>query len=293
MEKISSLSPVNIKTALSALFMAALLFAPNIASQAYAMSNDKASERADYTISSYLETDSSLILGDSVTFREISLSENGQTEIITTYEETIIYQDNITRKIPNAEQSTSAPDSNDTPYPKPSKALATYGSFHVITPERAEMFGTTDSYSLDRFNQMMAAYPSLSQIDMVDVSGTVDDEVNLALANKIHALNITTHIPQNGSVRSGGVELFLAGKKRTAHPTANFAVHSWRDEDGYEPHDYADDDPIHQDYIEYYQKIAGMSAQKARDFYWMTNSAPHDSLINLTVDDIGKYANIG
>ncbi len=252
------------------LMMAILLFSPNLISTAYAQNIS-------------LEVDNSAgLTNDSVTFREVIISDNGMTETITTYEESYIYTDTVTRYIP---------DQNFTAVPN--KAIATYGSFRVISSDRAEMVGTTDSYSMDRFNQMMAAYPSVQQIDMVDVAGTVDDEVNLALAAKINALGIATHIPQNGSVRSGGVELFLAGKKRTAHPSANFAVHSWIDEDGLEPHDYDADHPVHKSYIDYYRSIAGMSNKQAQDFYWMTNSAPHDSFINLTKSDIAKYVPVG
>jgi len=224
-----------------ALFMAALLFAPNMISMAHAASDDV-----------YLETDSSLqLLSDSVTFRQMSVSENGSTLTITTYEESYIHQDTVTRYIPD--DAFTSYDAIKTASISP--AFATYGSFRVVSNERAEMIGTTDSYSLGRFEQMMKTYPAIKQIDMLDVAGTIDDEVNLSLARKINALGIATHIPENGSVRSGGVELFLAGKKRSAHPSANFAVHSWLDEDGLEPHDYAQDDPIHQSYIAYYRDV--------------------------------------
>lgn len=257
--------------------MAALLFAPNIFAAVHAQNIVLKTESA-------LESDKSVaLLSDSVTFREISISDDGYSEIITTYEESYIYQDNVTRFIPDQGIGVM-------PYAMPPEpALATYGSFRVVTPKRAQMIGTTDSFSLDRFNQMMRAYPAIAQIDMVDVAGTIDDEVNLSLARKIKTLGIATHIPQNGSVRSGGVELFLAGEKRSAHPTANFAVHSWRDEDGMEPHDFADNHPVHTSYIEYYRDIAGMDETQAKAFYWMTNSAPHDQYIDLSVGDIAKY----
>lgn len=258
--------------------MAALLFAPNI----FAIANAQIVEPQQ---TSYLESDKSVpLLNESVTYREIKVSEDGYSETITTYEESYIYQDNITRYIP--EQNHTAMSYVATPQP----AIASYGSFRVIAPNRAEMIGTTDSYSMDRFNQMIRAYPAIKQIDMIDVAGTVDDEVNLSLARKINQLGIATHIPENGSVRSGGVELFLAGHKRSAHPSANFAVHSWRDEDGMEPHDFADNDPVHNSYIDYYRDIAGMDDAQAKAFYWMTNSASHDEYIDLTVDDIAQYA---
>ena len=247
--------------------MALFLFAPNMITSAIAQEIPQ------------LENDKSVgTYSDSVTFRETTISPNGTTETITTYEESYIYQDTVTRYIP--EDAFNA---------QPSKSLATYGSFRVVNKNRAEMIGTTDSYSMERFNRMIAQHPNIKQIDMLDVAGTVDDEVNLELARKINAMGIATHIPKNGSVRSGGVELFLAGKRRSAHPSANFAVHSWRDEDGLEPNDFPKNHPVHRSYIDYYRDIAGMSEKQAADFYWMTNSAPHDDLIDLTTEDIQRY----
>lgn len=268
----------RISQAIYGMMMAALLFAPNIFAAAH-------SQNIVLETESLLESDKSVaLLSDSVTFREIDISADGYSETITTYEESYIYQDNVTRFIPEQGIGT-------TPYAMPQKpALATYGSFRVVAPNRAQMIGTTDSFSLDRFHQMMRAYPAIAQIDMIDVAGTIDDEVNLSLARKINILGIATHIPKYGSVRSGGVELFLAGEKRSAHPTANFAVHSWRDEDGMEPHQFARNHPVHKSYIDYYRDVAGMDETQAKAFYWMTNSAPHDQYIDLSVDDIAKYA---
>ena len=86
----------------------------------------------------------------------------------------------------------------------------------------------------------------------------------------------------------GGVELFLAGAKRRAAPGAEFAVHSWRDEDGMEADDFAESDPVHQEYVAYYREI-GMTADKARAFYAMTNSAAHDDALYLRSRDIAAY----
>jgi hypothetical protein len=73
---------------------------------------------------------------------------------------------------------------------------------------------------------------------MIECPGTEDDRANLRLGRMIHARGISTHVPAGGSVRSGGVELFLAGVSHRADPEAEFAVHSWADEDGLEAKDY-------------------------------------------------------
>jgi ATP-dependent protease ClpP protease subunit len=171
---------------------------------------------------------------------------------------------------------------------KTSPAIASFGPFTVVTPDRAELNGSIESETPDQFKAMLRAFPAIRQIDMVDCPGTGDDEANLTLARMVRSAGIATNVPDGGSVRSGGVELFLAGTKRSAAPTAEFAVHSWRDEDGLEADDFADSDPVNQEYVAYYREI-GMSEAKAKAFYAMTNSAPHDDALYLKTRDIAAY----
>jgi hypothetical protein len=166
--------------------------------------------------------------------------------------------------------------------------LASYGPFHMISPTRAELIGSIESGTPAQFAALLRAFPALAQIDMVECPGTGDDEANLALARMVRRAGIATHVPDGGSVRSGGVELFLAGAKRSAAPTAQFAVHSWMDENGLEAGDYAADDPAHRDYIDFYREM-GMAEPQARAFYAMTNSAPHDEALYLSGRDLARY----
>ena len=166
--------------------------------------------------------------------------------------------------------------------------LANFGPFTVVTHDRAILNGSIESETPAQFRAMLLAYPQIRQIDMIDCPGTGDDEANLALARMVRKAGIATNVPDGGSVRSGGVELFLAGARRSAAPTAEFAVHSWRDEDGMEADDFAESDPVNQEYVDYYREI-GMSEINARAFYAMTNSAPHNDALYLKTRDIAAY----
>jgi hypothetical protein len=168
------------------------------------------------------------------------------------------------------------------------KALTSFGPFNVIAPDRVELNGSIESDTPGQFKAMLHAFPAIRQIDMVDCPGTGDDEANLLLARMVRKAGIATYVPNGGSVRSGGVELFLAGAKRHADPQAEFAVHSWLDEDGMEPDDFAESDPVNQEYVAYYREM-GISDDKARAFYAMTNSVPHDDALYLRARDIAAY----
>ena len=171
------------------------------------------------------------------------------------------------------------------------KPLASFGPFHMVSPDRAELIGSIETETPAQFRALLRAFPGIRQIDMVECPGTGDDEANLALARMVRGAGIATYVPAGGSVRSGGVELFLAGAKRSAAPTAEFAVHSWRDEDGYEASDFPANDPVHQEYIRFYRDM-GLSDPEARSFYAMTNTAPHDDALYLNSRDLGRYVRL-
>ncbi|HMS19742.1 hypothetical protein [uncultured Sphingorhabdus sp.] len=169
--------------------------------------------------------------------------------------------------------------------------LASFGPFHMVASDRAELIGSVETETPAQFAALLRAFPTLKQIDMIDCPGTGDDEANLALARMVRRHGVSTYVPDGGSVRSGGVELFLAGAQRRAAPTAEFAVHSWRDEDGYEADDFAANDPVHQEYIAFYREM-GLSDAEARSFYAMTNSAPHDDALYLNSRDLARYVRL-
>jgi hypothetical protein len=169
-----------------------------------------------------------------------------------------------------------------------SVVLASFGPFSVVSANRAELNGIIETTTPAQFRAMLRTYPAISRIDMIDCPGTEDDSANFEIAYMIRKAGIGTYVPNGGSVRSGGVELFLSGASRHAEPQAEFAVHSWQDEDGLEADDVAADDPINLRYVNFYRDM-GMDDAKARAFYAMTNSTPHDSALYLTPKDIAIY----
>lgn len=171
------------------------------------------------------------------------------------------------------------------------QGIARFGPFRVLDGSRAALVDVTDAHSPAQFDAMLRAFPGISLIEMIDCPGTEDDRANLKLGRMIHARQITTYVPQGGSVRSGGVELFLAGAQRIADPGAEFAVHSWADEDGREARDYPADAPENRAYLDYYAEM-GMSVPQAKAFYAMTNSVPFDDARWLTAQDMSKWVRL-
>ncbi len=162
------------------------------------------------------------------------------------------------------------------PAPKLPQAIAQYGPFIVMNAGRAAVMGSTDAASVHHFEAMLRDFPGIAVLEMIEAPGTSNDIANLAVGRRIREAGIATHVPRGGSVRSGAVELFLAGAQRSMDAGAQFAVHSWLDNHGRQPGDFAPDAPENRLYLDYYVEM-GMTQDRARSFYAMTNSVPHSS----------------
>ena len=157
------------------------------------------------------------------------------------------------------------------PAPARIPTIGEYGPFRVVSEDRAELVDVTDRHSPTDFAAMLKDFPGIRTLALVEAPGTDDDRANLRVGRMIRAAGITTHVPRGGSVRSGAVELFLAGATKQIDEGAEFAVHSWIDAHGRQPKDFPMSAPANRMYLDYYAEM-GMSAAHARSFYAMTNS---------------------
>jgi hypothetical protein len=170
-----------------------------------------------------------------------------------------------------------------------SPAIESFGPFRVVSPKVVELVGGVTTDTPARFAALLARFPAVKSLDLVECPGSLDDDANLELARMIRKAGLTTHIPSGGSIRSGGVDLFLAGVSHVADPGAEIGVHSWQDSDGLEAKDFPPDDPVHALYLTYYREI-GMSADDAKAFYDFTNNAaPFDGLHVMSRAEMARF----
>lgn len=165
------------------------------------------------------------------------------------------------------------------------EGIADYGPFRVLDHGRAALVGITDEATPAQFAAMLRDYPAIATLEMIDCPGTLDDRANLKLGRMIREHGIATHVPGDGSVRSGAVELFIAGARRTIDDGARFAVHAWLDDAGYQPGQYAAGAPENRKYLTYYRDM-GMTADDAAAFYAMTNSVPNQDARWLSAQEM-------
>ena len=171
------------------------------------------------------------------------------------------------------------------PHREPVPAIAVAGPFRLVARDTLALVGTIDSRGPAQFAAIMARYPGVTRLLMVDCPGSVDEDANHRLARAVRAAGLITTVPHGGSVRSGAVDLFLAGRTREAAPDAEFGVHSWRDEDGREANRVPPNDPVHAGYIAYYREM-GMSDADARRFYALTNSVGFENARYLSAREM-------
>ena len=168
------------------------------------------------------------------------------------------------------------------------EALASYGPYRVIDAHTAALVGTTDGRSPAHLAAMLTAFPQIERLDFVEAPGTLDDLANLKMGRLLRARGISTSVSAGGSVRSGAVELFLAGSRRTIARGAEFAVHGWLDYDGRGAADYPAGSPEHQRYLDYYTEM-GMTRDEAARFYAMTNSVPFEDALWLDGVEMAQW----
>jgi hypothetical protein len=154
--------------------------------------------------------------------------------------------------------------------------IASYGPFAVMEKQTAALVGSTDARSPAAFRAMLRDYPAIDTIVFVECPGTYDDRANLALGRLIRLAGLAVYVPPGGSVRSGAIDLMLAGTELTIDDSAVFAVHAWRERGGREAGQVPADSWEHTKYLAYYREM-GMTLPQAKAFYAMTNSAPHES----------------
>lgn len=163
-----------------------------------------------------------------------------------------------------------------------------FGIFTVIDDNTVEMDGEIGSVTLVDFNSLIDSYPNINKINIIEVPGSDDDDVNLQVSLEVHQLNIATHLVSGGLIASGGVDFFLAGTTRTKGTNTMIGVHSWSDETS-EATDYPEGHDNHLPYIDYYKSV-GFTQAEAESFYYFTiNAAPAASIHYMTDEEILQY----
>lgn len=158
----------------------------------------------------------------------------------------------------------------------------------VIQPNstQALMYGVIGSSTPGVVKQLIAHTPKITEILMVNVPGSEDDESNIPASLAVHKAGINTKVNSNSNIASGGVDFFLAGIKRVVETGAKIGVHSWSN-GSIDGASLPENDPQHLLFTNYYRAI---NLPDPVGFYWFTlKAAPSSSIHYMTAAEISRY----
>ena len=146
------------------------------------------------------------------------------------------------------------------------------------------MNGPINSRTYAQFIEAIEGHPEVDTLVQLDVPGSIDDTAMIRLGYEVRRRGLNTHLDKNSEIYSGGVDLFLAGVKRTMEKGAVLGVHSWDDGER-EGADYPRDAPEHEANRAYTEAMLGDDA-----FYWFTlEAAPADDIHEMSAAEIQRY----
>ncbi len=158
-----------------------------------------------------------------------------------------------------------------------------------IDDTNAIVRGDLGAKTFEQVEYLVENHPEVDTLVLQDISGSVNDEVNVQTGRLVREAGLNTFVPANGEIFSGGVDLFAAGLQRTIESGATLGVHAWCcGPEGESAHELAQDDPAHDDQLAYFTEMLG--ADLGPEFYFFTlAAAPFDGVHPMTADELTQY----
>lgn len=142
--------------------------------------------------------------------------------------------------------------------------------------------GALGSRTLAQIEYLIAEHPEVERLVLQSIDGSVNDEVNVVTVARIREAGLNTHVPADGEIYSGGVDLFAGGVERTAEPGATIGVHAWCcGPDGESAHLIPVDDPAHDHQTSLFRSLLGDEGGD-RFYFFTLQAAPFDGIEVMT-----------
>ncbi|MBL4684156.1 MAG: hypothetical protein JKY37_06180 [Nannocystaceae bacterium] len=135
--------------------------------------------------------------------------------------------------------------------------------------------------------RMQADLPAVDTLLLLDISGSINDEINVETGRLVRDAGWTTRVPANGEIASGGVDLFCGGAVRQVEDGGRLGVHSWSDGE-MDGADYPPEHRAHASQLSYFSEMLGKTL--GPDFYWFTlEAAPADGIHWMTDAELEQF----
>lgn len=153
-----------------------------------------------------------------------------------------------------------------------------------VEGDMAFVEGTIDGTTPGRLMQMLLEHPQVRTLVLLDVPGSVDDDSSIRACRIVRQHGLATHVPGDGEIASGGVDLFMAGERRSVSPGGRLGVHSWGGV-GQAGDQLDRDHEAHEMYLEFFRDMDVPEA-----FYWFTIEAAGPEDIHwMSQEELTQY----
>lgn len=155
----------------------------------------------------------------------------------------------------------------------------------TVQGDTAVMRGMIDDTTSTAILDMMGDHDNVRRIVMQNVTGATGYREIRDASRMLNDYRLSTHVPADGYVSPDGLELFIAGWKRTAAPGARLAVASWHEGDLYGA-DLPRHHSLHYGYLRWYRDHG-----IPEEFYWFSlHAAPKGEQHILTREEMQRFA---
>jgi len=157
-----------------------------------------------------------------------------------------------------------------------------------VVDNTATLNGTLGTKTYIQLDELIKNNTNVDTLILQQIDGSINDDINMHTGRLIRNAKLTTVVPANGDINSGGVDLFAAGFKREYNTGGKVGVHSWCCVSGKSAHLLSKDDAAHGAQLTYFREILGKDL--GPEFYFFTiNAAPASSIYIMTQAELVKY----
>lgn len=154
-----------------------------------------------------------------------------------------------------------------------------------VEDNTAYLSGVLGSDLVDQLSHFIKQNPNVTELVLVDIPGSVDQQATMDGARLIRRLGLNTRIAPTGYVLSGGVDLFLGGVERTIGAGAGVGVHAWSDGSRMKAVNNNVAESVHASYVNFYLEM-GVPDR----FYWFSlDAAPADRVYFLSPEEVYDF----
>jgi len=168
------------------------------------------------------------------------------------------------------------------------QSLLTHGTSTItVSGDEAVLEGDLGTGTYVQIRDMIASAPNVSRLIIRESTGSINDDINVHTGRLVREAGLATHVPANGNINSGAVDLFAAGLTRTVAPGGVLGVHSWCCHEDRTANELPRSDPAHGIQLTYFREMLG---EKGERFYFFTlEAAPFDGIHPMTREEMRRH----